>query len=73
MDHERKIALEKKRHERQYFNKMLEENDRNNEMKRLDREKGRLEDINMQKAYAAMLDKQEQDRLNEIAARERRA
>jgi len=36
---------------------MLEENDRNNEMKRLDREKGRLEDINMQKAYAAMLDK----------------
>lgn len=27
----------------------------------------------MQKAYAAMLDKQEQDRHNEMAARERRA
>ena len=27
----------------------------------------------MQKAYAAMLDKQEQDRKNEMAARERRA
>ena len=38
---------------------MLEENERNNEMKRQEREKARLEDINMQKAYAAMLDKQE--------------
>lgn len=52
---------------------MLEENDRNNEIKRKDREKARLEDVNMQKAYAAMLDKQEQDRQNEIAAREQRA
>lgn len=73
MDVERKVALEKKKQEREYYNRMLEENERNNEMKRQEREKARLEDINMQKAYAAMLDKQEQDRLNEIAARERRA
>ena len=59
MDRERKVAQEKKKQEREYYNKMLEENERNNELKRQEREKARLEDINMQKAYAAMLDKQE--------------
>ena len=33
----------------------------------------RLEDIAAQKRYAAMLDQQEKDRANEIAAREKRA
>ena len=59
MERERKVALEKKKQEREYYNRMLEENERNNELKRQEREKARLEDINMQKAYAAMLDKQE--------------
>ena len=57
MDHERKVAMEKKRQEREYYNRMLEENERNNEIKRKEREKARQEDVNMQKAYAAMLDK----------------
>lgn len=52
---------------------MLAENERNQEAKRKQRDKERQEDVNMQKAYAAMLDKQEQDRNNEVAARERRA
>ena len=41
---------------------MLAENEKNNELKRKERERLRQEDIQMQKAYAAMLDKQEQDR-----------
>jgi hypothetical protein len=41
MDHERKVAMEKKRQEREYFNRMLEENERNNELKRKEREKAR--------------------------------
>ena len=36
---------------------MLTENEKNNELKRKERERQRQEDIQMQKAYAAMLDK----------------
>ena len=62
MDAERKVALDKKRQEREYFQKMIEENKKNEEIKKKQREKERQEDVNMQKAYAAMLDKQEKDR-----------
>ena len=41
---------------------MIEENKKNEEIKKKQREKERQEDVNMQKAYAAMLDKQEKDR-----------
>ena len=57
MDAERQVALDKKRQEREYFQKMLEENKKNEEIKKKQREKERQEDVNMQKAYAAMLDK----------------
>ena len=52
---------------------MLLENKKNQEMAKIQKEKERQEDIRAQEAYARMLDQQEQDRLNEIAAREKRA
>ena len=59
MEHEKQVAIEKKRQEKEYYMKMFAENEKNNELKRKERERQRQEDINMQKAYAAMLDKQE--------------
>ena len=52
---------------------MIAENMKNQEIARQQKEKMRLEDIAAQKRYAAMLDQQEKDRANEIAAREKRA
>ena len=52
---------------------MLQENEKNLEIQKQLKEKERQEDIRAQEAYARMLDQQEQDRLNEIAAREKRA
>ena len=65
--------MEKKRQEKEYFQRMLEENKRNQEIARENKEREKQEDIRAQKEYARMLDQQEQDRLNEIKARERRA
>lgn len=42
-------------------------------MARAQKEKEKLEDIRAQKEYARMLDQQEQDRLNEQNAKEKRA
>lgn len=52
---------------------MLAENDRQKVISLKDKEKQRLEDIKAQEEYTRMLDKQEQDRINEFKAREQRA
>lgn len=52
---------------------MLVENEKNLDLQKQLKEKERLEDVRAQEAYARMLDQQEQDRLNEIQAREQRA
>ena len=73
MESERMVQLEKKRPEKEYFSKMLVENEKNLDLQKQLKEKERLEDVRAQEAYARMLDQQEQDRLNEIQAREQRA
>lgn len=52
---------------------MLTENEKHKAKALAEREKERLEDIRAQDEYARMLDKQEQDRHNEVKAREQRA
>jgi hypothetical protein len=58
--------LGKKQQEKDYFQKTIQENQRNQEIARLHKEQEKQEDIKAQKAYSKMLDRQEQDRLNEI-------
>ena len=53
--------------------KIMEENDKNKILQVKLKEKERLKDVASQEAYARMLDRQEQDRKNEINAREKRA
>lgn len=48
--------MEKKRQEKEYFTKMLEENRNNQDMQKELKEKERQEDIRAQEAYARMLD-----------------
>ena len=67
------MAAEKKRQSKEYFYKMIKENEKNQKIKEAAKEKARQEDIQMQEQYAAMLDQQEKDRRNEREARERRA
>lgn len=52
---------------------MLEENDKNKERLRAQREKDRMDDLRAQDDYTRMLDKQENDRQNEMKNREARA
>ena len=51
----------------------MEENKRNQALAAKQREKEREEDIRLQEAYAKKLEKEDQDRLDAIAAREKRA
>ncbi len=67
------MAQEKRRQEREYLQKMLEENERQKAKAAEDRERQRQEDIRAQQEYTRMLEKQEQDRADEFASRERRA
>ena len=52
---------------------MLLENDKNKVKLGAEKERERLEDIKAQKEYSKMLEKQEQDRVNEFKSREQRA
>ena len=56
MERERIVQLEKKKQEREYFMKMLEENKKNQEIARIQKEKEKQEDVRAQKEYARMLD-----------------
>ena len=63
---------EKRREERTYMLRMMEENEENKKRQLEMREMERLNDIKSMEDYARMLDKQEEDRLNEMKAREER-
>ena len=65
--------MEKRRQERDYLNKMLEENENNKQRQRDEDERQRLADLKAQNEYSRMLDKQEADRQNEMKRREARA
>ena len=67
------MMQEKRKQEREYLQKMLEENEKQKAKSTNERERERLEDVRAQHEYARMLEKQEQDRLNEVNAREKRA
>ncbi len=67
------MLIEKRRQEREYLQKMLTENERQKAKAAIEKEKERQEDIRAQEEYSRMLEKQEQDRINEFKAREHRA
>lgn len=73
MEQERQMLLEKRRQEKEYLQKMLTENEKQKAKTQAEKERERLEDIKAQQEYARMLDKQEQDRINEFKSREKRA
>lgn len=56
MENERMVQNEKKRQEKEYFSKMLVENEKNLDLQKQLKEKERQEDIRAQEAYARMLD-----------------
>ncbi len=66
MEQERLMALEKRKQERDYLNRMMLENEKDKAKQSVMTEKERQEDIRAQSEYARMLEKQEQDRLNEL-------
>ena len=59
MDAERALQAEKRKQEREYLQKMLQENEINKARQREEEERQRLEDIRAQEEYAKMLEKQE--------------
>ncbi len=67
------MLQEKRRQEKEYLQKMLVENDKHKAVALVEKEKERLEDVKAQQEYAKMLERQEQDRLNEFKSREKRA
>lgn len=67
------VAFEEKRkEERAYMLRMMQENEENKRRQLELKEFERLNDIRSMEDYAKMLDKQEEDRLNEMKAREER-
>lgn len=67
------MQQEKRKQEREYLQKMLQENEKNKQRVKREEELQRLEDIKAQEEYTAMLEKQEADKLNEMRKREQRA
>ena len=67
------MQLEKRKQEREYLQKMLQENEKNKQRVKHEEELQRLEDVKAQEEYTAMLEKQEADKLNEMKKREQRA
>ena len=71
--HADQIALDnKRREEREYMLRMMEENEENKRRQQEVKDVEKQNDIRSMEDYAKMLDKQEEDRLNEIKAREER-
>ena len=67
------MQQEKRKQEREYLQKMLNENELNKKRQKEEEERQRLEDLKAQADYTKMLEKQEQDRQNEMKSREARA
>ena len=73
LEQERQIMIEKRNQERDDLQRMLLENERQQFKAKQQLEKERQEDKKAQEEYSKMLEKQEQDRLLEAHAREKRA
>ena len=73
MERERATQAEKRRQEREYHKKMMADNERNKVRQKEEEDRQREEDQRAQEEYQRMLDKQEQDRLDEMKQREARA
>jgi len=56
IEHEKQVALDKKKQERDYYDRIMQENEKNKALAKLQKEKQRLEDIKAQEAYSRMLD-----------------
>lgn len=69
---ELKVHMAKRAQEKEYLQKMFEENKLQKQKTLEELERDRLEDIRAQQLYALMLEKQEADRQREIKAREDR-
>ena len=69
---EQRAAEQRRLDEMTYLQKMMEENEANKKLQRDQQLREREQDIRSMEDYARMLDKQEEDRLNEIKAREQR-
>jgi hypothetical protein len=69
---EQRAAEQRRKDEMTYLQKMMEENEANKRLQRDQYMREREQDIKSMEDYARMLDKQEEDRLNEIKAREQR-
>ena len=63
---------EKRRDEREYMLRMMQENEETKKRQLETKEIERLNDIKSMEDYARMLDKQEEDRINEMKSREER-
>ena len=48
--------MDKKKQERDYYDRIMQENEKNKALAKLQKEKQRLEDIKAQEAYSRMLD-----------------
>ena len=56
MEREKIIQQDKRKQEREYFDRIIDENKRNKVIALEEKEKQRLQDIKSMKAYASMLD-----------------
>ena len=70
---EQTMQAEKRRQEKEYLQKMLQENESNKVKAKGDKLAEQRADIQAQTEYAKLLDKQEADRQHEFKAREQRA
>lgn len=70
---EQTMQAEKRRQEKEYLQKMLQENESNKVKAKGDKLAEQRADIQAQTEYAKLLDKQEADRQHEFKMREQRA
>ena len=73
MQMEQTMQAEKRRQEKEYLQKMLQENESNKVKAKGDKMAEQRADIQAQTEYAKLLDKQEADRQHEFKMREQRA
>lgn len=73
MESERQLQAEKRKQEKEYLQRMLQENEQNKVRQKNEDEQKRLDDFKSQEEYSKMLEKQELDRVNEMKRREARA
>jgi len=73
LEAEKQAYVTKRKQEYDYLQKVLKENDENKRNQLDDKHRQRLADIRAQEEYTKVLDRQEQDRILEFQAREKRA